>query len=51
MIFLENISSRITEQEIRQHFSTFGRIVDFIFQPNVNTGELEAYIEFEHVVI
>ena len=46
MIFMEHLPANITEQWIANTFSQYGRVVDYVLQPNPESGELEAYVEF-----
>ncbi|KAJ3189433.1 RNA-binding protein 4F [Gaertneriomyces sp. JEL0708] len=46
MIYVTNLSLRVDETELRRVFEPCGQIVDLILEPNKETGQLEAYIEF-----
>ncbi|KAI8998406.1 hypothetical protein BC832DRAFT_565700 [Gaertneriomyces semiglobifer] len=46
MIYVTNLSLRVDEMELRRVFEPCGQIVDLILEPNKETGQLEAYIEF-----
>ena len=46
MLYLENLPANATESAIRKAFTSFGNIIDIVLQPEEESGELEAFVEF-----
>ncbi|KAI8910352.1 hypothetical protein EDD86DRAFT_265959 [Gorgonomyces haynaldii] len=51
MIYLCPLDSRIDQDKLQQAFQVFGRIIDIILQPNEESGELEAFIEYTEPIV
>ncbi|KAL2918609.1 Splicing factor [Polyrhizophydium stewartii] len=49
MICVERLSSRTTESDLSKLFGKYGRMLDYFIQPDEETGELEAFVEFADV--
>ncbi|KAK5673237.1 Splicing factor [Batrachochytrium dendrobatidis] len=46
MVYLSKLSQNTTESTILKHFGVYGQVEDLFMQPNEESGELEAFVEF-----
>ncbi|KAJ3040739.1 Splicing factor [Rhizophlyctis rosea] len=49
IVYVTNLASRVDETQLRNLFDECGKIIDVVLQPNADTGELEASVEFQNV--
>ncbi|KAJ3174635.1 RNA-binding protein 4F [Geranomyces variabilis] len=49
MLYVTNLPSDVSESQLKDEFAKHGQIIDLYIQPNPETHETEAYVEFANV--
>lgn len=51
MVFLSNLPMSASRDSLNSHCKDYGRVLDIILYPNENSGEIEAFVEFQKVEV